>query len=190
MQKSKPTHKSQAHNHLILVYNQTFPSLIRSRLALMVLAVLVEIVPVNDKRVDMPRLAFIRSGHPGVPCTMVVNRVLESLVWLAQRDGDVLPRVVAQSAAGVLVAFIGRVYVLGIGGFFCTISLCLSFLSPSHISPRFPDIKHTIGLSGDLLAINGDLLGDLVAIDFDGKINLRVLRHSDIRLLHLASCIS
>lgn len=137
MQKSKPTHKSQAHNHLILVYNQTFSSLIRSRLALMVLAVLVEIVPVNDKRVDMPRLAFIRSGHPGVPCTMVVNRVLESLVWLAQRDGDVLPRVVAQSAAGVLVAFIGRVDVLGIGGFFCTISLCLSSLSPSHISSRF-----------------------------------------------------
>lgn len=48
---------------------------------------------------------------------------------------------------------------------------------------------HTIRLSGDFLAIDGYLLGDLVAVDLDGKVDFRVLRHSDIGLLHLASCI-
>ena len=96
--------------------------LIRARLAFMVLAVLVEIVPVNDKRVDMPRLASIRSGHAGFSRTMVGNRVLKGLVCLAQRDGNVLPRVVAQSTADVLVAFVAGVEVLGVDGFVCTVS--------------------------------------------------------------------
>lgn len=97
----------------------------------MVLAVLVEIVSVNDKRVDVPRLALIRSGHAGVSGAMRGNRILEGLVGLAQRDSDVLPRVVAQSAADVLVAFVGRVYVLGVDGFVYSISL----LSHSYILP-------------------------------------------------------
>lgn len=78
-------------NEYIQVSNQSNLYLIRPRLAFMVLAVLVEIVPVNDHRVDMPRLASVRGGHASVSRTMGGNRVLEGLVRLAQRDGHVVP---------------------------------------------------------------------------------------------------
>lgn len=101
----------------------------------MVLAILVEIIPVNDQGVDMPRLAIIRRSHASVSCAMRGNGVLEAIVRFAQRNGYVRPRIFAQRAAGVLVAFVARVDVCGRDGFVCLVS---KRRSPDWVSKYVP----------------------------------------------------
>lgn len=88
----------------------------------MVSAILVEIVPVNDHRVDMPGLSPVRSGDAGVSCAMRRNGILEIRIRVAQRDGHVIPRVVAQRAAGAFVTFVAGIYVCGRDSFVYLVS--------------------------------------------------------------------
>lgn len=86
----------------------------------MLITVLVEVIPVNAHAIDMPGLAIVRGGDATVAGSVDGNGVLEVDVGGAEVDGHVLPRVAAQRAAGVLVAFVAGVDVRGVDGFVCS----------------------------------------------------------------------
>lgn len=89
----------------------------------MVLFVRVEVITINAHRVDMPGLAVVRGGDPAFLGAVHGSGVLEVEVSVAEGDGHVLPRVAAQGAAGVFVAFVAGVEVCWVDCFFWSVSI-------------------------------------------------------------------
>ena len=95
----------------------------------MVLLIGVEVIAVNAHRVDMPGLAVVRGRHAALLGAVHGCAVLEVEVGVAEGDGHVLPRVAAQGAAGIFVAFVAGVDVCWVDCFFWTVSLPLLYSS-------------------------------------------------------------
>lgn len=112
----------------------------------MVLLIRVEVIAVNAHRVDMPGLAVVRRGHSAFLGAVHGSAVLEVEVGVAEGDGHVLPRVAAQGAAGVFVAFVAGVDVCWVDGFFWPVSI------------PFPIILESVGLLSDCREISFPLI--------------------------------
>ena len=112
----------------------------------MVLLIRVEVITVNAHRVDMPGLAVVRGRHAAFLGAVHGSGVLEVEVGVAEGDGHVLPRVAAQGAAGVFVAFVAGVDVCWVDGFFWPVSI------------PFPIILESVGLLSDCREISFPLI--------------------------------
>lgn len=83
----------------------------------MLISILVKVIPVNAHAIDMPGLAIVWGRDATVAGPVHGDGVLEVDVGGAEVDGHVLPRVTAQRAASILVAFVAGVDVRGVDGF-------------------------------------------------------------------------
>ena len=128
----------------------------------MVLLIRVEVITVNAHRVDMPGLAVVRGRHAAFLGAVHGSGVLEVEVGVAEGDGHVLPRVAAQGAAGVFVAFVAGVDVSWVDCFFWPVSFPLLFSS-------FGECWLTVRLSRDFLSVNRNRLANLVVLVVDGN---------------------